>query len=148
MKWSHAIRETTRTEEETAARGAELARALAPGDVVLITGDLGVGKTVFVRGALRELGVAGPITSPTFTVAARYTGDDVQVSHLDLYRLGAFAAEDAALIEDEIGPDRLTFIEWPQIATSWVNERGHVAATVDLAHAGGDERSLVIERGR
>ena len=82
--------------EQTEAAGAELAATLAPGDVVLIEGELGAGKTTFVRGACRELGVTDPVTSPTFTIGQRYAGR-VPVSHLDLYRLAAAgAAGDAA----------------------------------------------------
>src|SRR6185312_2184811 len=72
---------------------AELAAELRPGDVVLLSGDLGSGKTTFVRGAARALGVSGPVTSPTFTIGQRYEGR-VPVSHLDLYRLGGLDAEE------------------------------------------------------
>jgi len=70
----------------TEALGAEVAAGLSPGDVVLVSGELGAGKTTFVRGASRALGVEGPITSPTFTIGRRYRGD-VSVAHVDLYRL-------------------------------------------------------------
>ena len=72
---------------ETESLGAELAGTLRDGDVVLVRGELGAGKTTLVRGAARALGVAGPVTSPTFSIGHRYQGANVTVSHLDLYRL-------------------------------------------------------------
>ncbi|HEU4978920.1 MAG TPA: tRNA (adenosine(37)-N6)-threonylcarbamoyltransferase complex ATPase subunit type 1 TsaE, partial [Solirubrobacteraceae bacterium] len=78
----------TRGPQETEAAAAQLAEMLAPGDVVLVSGDLGAGKTTFVRGAARALGVRSPVRSPTFTIARRYEDGRVPVSHLDLFRLG------------------------------------------------------------
>jgi tRNA threonylcarbamoyladenosine biosynthesis protein TsaE len=129
---------------ETEALAARLAAALEPGDVVLIAGELGAGKTTFVRGACRALGVDGRVTSPTFTIGQRYDGR-VPVSHLDLYRLGDLADEDPALLADYLAPDRVAFVEWPEIAAGFV---GDVAATVSLAHRGGDERELTIALGQ
>jgi tRNA threonylcarbamoyladenosine biosynthesis protein TsaE len=80
--------------EETEALGAELAATLAPGDVVLVEGELGAGKTTFVRGACRALGVTAPVTSPTFTIGQRYTGR-FPISHLDLYRLAPSPSQSA-----------------------------------------------------
>ena len=125
---------------QTEAIAAELARRLAPGDIVLVSGDLGAGKTTFVRGACRALGVRGPVTSPTFTIGRRYDGD-VPVSHLDLYRLGDLADEDPGLLADYLGPDRVAFVEWPQAAGDAL---GPVAARVRLEHRGGDAREVTI----
>ncbi|MCX6387404.1 MAG: tRNA (adenosine(37)-N6)-threonylcarbamoyltransferase complex ATPase subunit type 1 TsaE, partial [Solirubrobacterales bacterium] len=72
---------------ETEALGASFASQLKAGDCVMIEGDLGAGKTVFVRGCLRSLGVTGPVTSPTFTLAKRYDEAQIPASHIDLYRL-------------------------------------------------------------
>ena len=72
---------------ETEKLGAEIAAGLEPGAVVVVSGDLGAGKTTLIRGACRALGVAEPVTSPTFTIGQRYRGDQAWVSHLDLYRL-------------------------------------------------------------
>ncbi len=77
---------------ETESLGAELAGGLRDGDVVLVRGELGSGKTTLVRGAARALGVCGPVTSPTFSIGHRYQGASVTVSHLDLYRLMACSA--------------------------------------------------------
>jgi tRNA threonylcarbamoyladenosine biosynthesis protein TsaE len=132
----------TRSPEQTEALAAQLAAALEPGDVVLIAGELGAGKTTFVRGACRALGVAGRVTSPTFTIGRRYAGR-VPVSHLDLYRLADLGAEDPALLADYLGPDRVAFVEWPEVAQDG-GGLGRVVAHVRLAHRGGDERELTI----
>lgn len=96
----------------TAAAGAALARALPIGAVVYIEGELGAGKTVFVRGAARALGVHEPVTSPTFTVAHLYEGDEGLVAHLDLYRNARLGDEDLADLEPYFDDVRATFIEW------------------------------------
>ncbi|HWF50246.1 MAG TPA: tRNA (adenosine(37)-N6)-threonylcarbamoyltransferase complex ATPase subunit type 1 TsaE [Solirubrobacteraceae bacterium] len=131
--------------EETEALGAELAATLAPGDVVLVEGELGAGKTTFVRGAARALGVTDPVTSPTFTIGQRYTGR-VPISHLDLYRLGgALAGEDPALLADYLGPGTIAFVEWPQGGEEALGALARIAHRVRLAHAGGDRRLVEID---
>jgi tRNA threonylcarbamoyladenosine biosynthesis protein TsaE len=133
--------ETTRP-EETEAAGAELAGRLEPGDVVLVIGELGSGKTTFVRGASRALGVTDPVTSPTFTIGHIYEGGSVEVAHLDLYRLLTLAGEDPGLLDDYLTPQRIGFVEWPQAAAP-VLER--VAARVSIEHLGEDRRGIEIE---
>ena len=86
-------RHETSSSDQTEALAADLAAALPPGDVVLVEGELGAGKTTFVRGACRALGVDAPVTSPTFTIGQRYPGR-VPVAHLDLYRVADLADED------------------------------------------------------
>ena len=130
----------TSSPEETERAGAELAGRLGPGDVVLVSGELGSGKTTFVRGACRALGVDGPVTSPTFTIGHVLDGDR-EVAHLDLYRLGSLAAEDPALLDDYLTPERVAFVEWPA-AGEPAFER--VAARVLLEHLGGDRRRITI----
>src|SRR4051794_20565492 len=98
--------ETTNAPEETEAVGARLAESLRPGDVVVIRGELGAGKTTLIRGACRALGVKGPITSPTFQIGHLYEGR-VEVAHLDLYRIPSLASEDPALLDDYLTPDRI-----------------------------------------
>src|SRR5215208_4449229 len=100
----------TTAASETEAAGAELGRRLAPGDVVLVSGELGSGKTTFIRGACRELGVEGPVTSPTFTIGHVYQGP-AEVAHLDLYRLESL---DRAILDDYVTTDRIAFVEWPE----------------------------------
>lgn len=135
----------TSSATETEALGAELAATLRPGDVVLIEGELGAGKTTFVRGAARALGVTGPVTSPTFTIGQRYPAP-APVSHLDLYRIGTLAGEEPELLADYLGPDSIGFVEWPGGEEGAIAEFAHVAARVRLAHAGGDERTVEVER--
>jgi tRNA threonylcarbamoyladenosine biosynthesis protein TsaE len=138
--------------EETESLGAELAATLSAGDVVLVEGELGAGKTTFVRGACRALGVTDPVTSPTFTIGQRYAGR-VPVSHLDLYRLapapdappGALLGEDPALLADYLGPDTIAFVEWPQAGEGALGAHARIARRVRLAHAGGDRRMVEIE---
>ena len=126
--------------EDTEAAGAELARRLTPGDVVLVSGELGSGKTTFVRGACRALGVRVPVTSPTFTIGHVLPGSP-EVAHLDLYRLGSLAAEDPALLEDYLTPERVAFLEWPAVAEPVL---GRVTARVLLEHGGGDRRRITV----
>jgi tRNA threonylcarbamoyladenosine biosynthesis protein TsaE len=129
---------------ETEAVAAELAQQLRPGDIVLVSGDLGAGKTTFVRGACRALGVVGAVTSPSFTIARRYDAV-VPVSHLDLYRLGALDDEDPALLADELAGDRVAFVEWPEVGSPVGLDPERVVARVRLEHRGGDRRLVVVE---
>jgi tRNA threonylcarbamoyladenosine biosynthesis protein TsaE len=129
---------------ETEALGAELARTLEPGDVVLIEGDLGAGKTTFVRGASRALGVTSVVTSPTFTIGQRYEGR-VAVSHVDLFRVDDLGGEDPDLLEAYLRPDAIAFVEWPQGVEAALAGLGKIVAHVRLEHAGGDRRIVVIE---
>jgi tRNA threonylcarbamoyladenosine biosynthesis protein TsaE len=124
---------------------ARLARELRPGDVVLVAGELGTGKTTFVRGAARALGVLAAVTSPTFTIARRYEDGRVPVSHLDLYRLDAIAGEEPDLLADELGGERIAFVEWPEHGADELGT-ARVAASVRLEHLGGDRRRVTITR--
>jgi tRNA threonylcarbamoyladenosine biosynthesis protein TsaE len=137
-------RHQTSSSEQTEALAAELAARLDPGDVVLVEGELGAGKTTFVRGACQALGVERLVTSPTFTIGQRYPGR-VPVAHLDLYRVADLDEEDPDLLSDYIGPDRVAFVEWPGGALARIAGLGRVAARVLIEHAGGDERTLTIE---
>jgi tRNA threonylcarbamoyladenosine biosynthesis protein TsaE len=126
---------------ETEAAAAELAARLEPGDVVLVAGELGSGKTTFVRGACRALGVEAAVTSPTFTIGQLYPGNP-EVAHLDLHRLATLAGEDPALLDDYLTPERVAFVEWPGVAEPLLER---VAARVRLDHLGGDRRRITIE---
>ena len=141
------IRRQTRSSDETEALGAELAATLRPGDGVSLSGDLGAGKTTFVRGAAHALGVNGPVTSPTFTIGHSYpaSGPIKWVAHLDLYRLGSLDDEDPDLLADYLGPDRVTFIEWPAVAEHELERLGQSTRRVTLSHAGKDSRVVEIE---
>jgi tRNA threonylcarbamoyladenosine biosynthesis protein TsaE len=134
----------TASPAETEALAARLAERLEPGDVVLVSGELGAGKTTFVRGAARALGVQVPVTSPTFTIAHRYEGR-VPVSHLDLFRLDGLDAEEPELLADELAPDRIAFLEWPEHGGPDLGE-ARVAARVRLEHLGAERRRVIIEQ--
>jgi tRNA threonylcarbamoyladenosine biosynthesis protein TsaE len=132
----------TETPLQTESLGAQIAATLSDGDVVLVCGELGSGKTTFVRGAAGALGVSDPITSPTFSIGHRYKGSGVVVSHLDLYRLAGLAAEDPALLSDHLGPGRIAFVEWPESAAE---ELSDASVRVTLRHRGGDRRRIEVQ---
>jgi tRNA threonylcarbamoyladenosine biosynthesis protein TsaE len=127
---------------ETEAVGAKIATRLGPGDVVIVSGELGAGKTTLIRGACRALGVEGPVTSPTFTIGQRYLGR-LPISHLDLYRLGGLEGEDPALLDDYLDADSVAFLEWPALAKPQLAGRRVIAVRLD--HAGGDRRRIEID---
>ena len=129
---------------ETEQLGAELASRLEAGDVVLIEGELGAGKTTFVRGACRALGVTGVVSSPTFTIGQLYPGP-VTVAHVDLYRVADLAAEDPDLLDDYLRPDTIAFVEWPQRGGDLRAEIAGSCTRVRIEHAGPDRRIVEIE---
>src|SRR4051812_23997228 len=135
----HEVKHTQQP-EETEAAGAELAARLAPGDVVLVSGELGSGKTTFVRGACRALGVEGPVQSPTFTIGYVHEGR-VEVAHLDLYRIGSLAEEDPGLLDDYVTPERIAFVEWPRAGEPALER---VATRVAIEHLEGGRRRIEI----
>jgi tRNA threonylcarbamoyladenosine biosynthesis protein TsaE len=116
--------------EETERIAAALARELRPDDVVTVAGDLGTGKTTFIRGACRELGVASPVTSPTYTVGNRYRGA-VDVSHLDLYRFDSLSDAEWGDLEPYF-EDAVVFVEWPEAGAGFLPP---ARAEVRLQHA-------------
>jgi tRNA threonylcarbamoyladenosine biosynthesis protein TsaE len=126
---------------DTEALGASIAAGLRPGDVVVVSGDVGAGKTTLIRGACRALGVEGPVTSPTFTIGQRYRGR-VPVSHLDLYRLSGLEGEEPALLEDYLDAASISFVEWPAVAEPEL--AGRKALEVRLSHAGDDNRRVEV----
>ena len=124
---------------ETERIAAVLAERLVVGDVVGVAGELGAGKTTFVRGACRALGVTTPVTSPTFTIGHRYSGD-VDVSHLDLYRFAGVSGAEWGDLEPYF-EDAIVFVEWPEAGAA-VLPRARL--TVTLEHAGGDTRRIAF----
>jgi tRNA threonylcarbamoyladenosine biosynthesis protein TsaE len=141
------MRLITSSEAETAQAGASVATRLVPGDSVVVSGELGAGKTTLVRGACRELGVAEAVTSPTYTIGQVYAGRlgdgaALEVAHLDLYRLPTLAGEDPALLDDYLTPERIAFVEWPGAALDWIPR---IAARVSIEHLGGDRRVIEVE---
>jgi tRNA threonylcarbamoyladenosine biosynthesis protein TsaE len=126
--------------QETERVAARLAERLSVGDVVTVSGELGSGKTTFVRGACRALGIAGPVTSPTFTVGHRYAGTQ-DVSHLDLYRFAGVSAAEWGDLEPYF-ENAVCFVEWPEAAGDALPP---VRIAVTLGHAGGDRRTITVE---
>jgi tRNA threonylcarbamoyladenosine biosynthesis protein TsaE len=116
--------------EETERVGALLAEELQPGDVVTVSGELGTGKTTFVRGACRGLGVTRAVTSPTYTIGHRYDGR-VPVSHLDLYRFASVSPAEWGDLEPYFD-GAVVFVEWPEAAG---DELPPVRVRVHLEHA-------------
>lgn len=136
--------EATDGPEATEALGERIAAELRPGDVVLVSGDLGAGKTTLIRGACRALGVTEVVASPTFAIGRRYRGR-LAVSHLDLYRLDDLAGEDPGLLDDYLTADAVTFVEWPERAReALLTGPTRIALRVALEHAGGDRREVSL----
>ena len=131
---------TSSSPEETESIAARLAARLDADDVVTVSGELGSGKTTFVRGAARALGVTAPVTSPTYTIGNRYEGR-VPVSHLDLYRFERVSPPEWGDLEPYF-EGAVCFVEWPE-AGAGVLPRARFA--VELRHAGRDRRSIRID---
>jgi tRNA threonylcarbamoyladenosine biosynthesis protein TsaE len=125
---------------ETEAIAARLARELVPGDVVTVSGDLGSGKTTFVRGACRALGVTAPVTSPTYTIGHRYEGDP-DVTHLDLFRFTAVSHAEWSDLEPYF-EHAIAFVEWPEAAGSGLPE---VRVAVRLEHVDAERRRIRLD---
>ena len=134
------MRFSSASSEETEALAGRLARQLAPGDVVTVSGELGAGKTTFVRGACRALGVTAPVTSPTYTIGHRYVGDP-DVSHLDLYRFTAVSPAEWGDLEPYF-EDAIVFVEWPEAAGGGLPAP---RAAVRLVHDGQTTRLIDVE---
>jgi len=132
----------TASEEETVGAGEQLGASLRPGDVVLLTGQLGAGKTAFVRGLARGVGAApDDVSSPTFTLIQEYRGGRATLHHVDLYRLQAAEVADLGL-EELVSGDGIVAIEW---AERW-DERPADAIDVRIEDTGDDRRQIRIER--
>ena len=130
----------TASPQETEALAARLARLLEPGDVVSVSGELGAGKTTFVRGAARALGVTGPISSPTFTIGHRYEATP-PVAHLDLYRLNGLDPSEWGDLEPYFD-GTIAFVEWPEHGEEWLPRP---RAVVTLRHVDESHRSVRID---
>jgi tRNA threonylcarbamoyladenosine biosynthesis protein TsaE len=130
----------TASAAETEAVAAQIAPRLAHGDVVSVSGELGSGKTTFVRGACRALGVVQPVTSPTFTIGHRYRGR-VEVSHIDLYRFHGFSPAEWGDLEPYF-EDAIAFVEWPEAAAG---QLPRARLEVTLGHLDPDHRTLRLD---
>ena len=130
----------SRSEKETSAAGEDLARTLKAGDVVLLYGDLGAGKTAFVRGMARGLG-ADPdeVSSPTFTIVQEYGGSGPTLYHVDLYRLEPDEIDDLGL-DDLVCGKGIVAVEW---ADRWPGRPDDVVE-VELTEVGDSQRSIQV----
>jgi tRNA threonylcarbamoyladenosine biosynthesis protein TsaE len=133
---AYAVTHSAGKTEEMAAR---LAARVQIGDVVTVSGELGSGKTTFVRGACRALGVESPVTSPTFTIGHRYDGR-VDVSHLDLFRFSGLSSAEWGDLEPYFD-NAVVFVEWPEAGAGALPE---ARVGVRLTHAGGDRRAVEV----
>jgi tRNA threonylcarbamoyladenosine biosynthesis protein TsaE len=131
---------TSGSSRDTEAIAARIAAELHAGDVVTVSGDLGSGKTTFVRGACRALGIQLPVTSPTFTVGHRYRGDP-DVSHLDLFRFRGFSPAEWGDLEPYF-ENAICFVEWPEAAAGALPP---VRLAVRLSHVDRDHRTIEFE---
>jgi tRNA threonylcarbamoyladenosine biosynthesis protein TsaE len=131
----------TSSPEETAALASTLAAHLDAGDVVTVAGELGTGKTTFVRGACEALGVREHVTSPTYTIGHRYHGDGVEISHLDLYRFEGVSPAEWGDLEPYFD-GAVAFVEWPEAGEGVLPPPRY---TVRLRHAGGARRVVTID---
>ena len=129
----------TASPAETEALAARLAARLAVGDVVAVSGELGAGKTTFVRGAARALGFPGTVSSPTFTIGHRYEAP-TPVAHLDLYRITGLDAEEWGDLEPYFD-GTVAFVEWPEHGGDWLPV---ARATVTLEHVDESHRRVRI----
>ncbi|HET8528120.1 MAG TPA: tRNA (adenosine(37)-N6)-threonylcarbamoyltransferase complex ATPase subunit type 1 TsaE [Gaiellaceae bacterium] len=130
----------TGSPEETEALAADLAARLRAGDVVTVSGELGTGKTTFVRGACAALGVREHVTSPTYTIGHRYHGERGPVSHLDLYRFEGVSAAEWGDLEPYFD-DAIAFVEWPEAGEGVLPPPRYA---VQLQHAGEGRRTVMI----
>ena len=137
---------TTRSAAETIALGERLARLLRPGMVVALQGDLGSGKTVLTRGLAHGLGIAEPVTSPTFTVVQEYRRPDQSwFFHLDMYRIDSESAALAFGIEEYLfAPHGITVVEWPERIAGLFDETPTTTAIIHLEHLAPGQRRLVL----
>jgi tRNA threonylcarbamoyladenosine biosynthesis protein TsaE len=132
----------TTSPEQTEALAADLAARLRVGDVVTVSGELGTGKTTFVRGACTALGVREHVTSPTYTIGHRYHGAHAAVSHLDLFRFQGVSAAEWGDLEPYFD-DSITFVEWPEAGAGVLPAPRYA---VHLDHAGDGRRRVTIAR--
>ena len=129
-------------EIETRAIGREIAGELSAGAVLLLSGDLGAGKTVFVKGLAEGLGIdSGDVTSPTFTLVHEYRGGRLPLIHVDLYRLNAADLDDIGL-DSDLAMRGVTAIEWAERLTRAIPG----AMQIHIADAGGDQRAITVTR--
>ncbi len=132
----------TKDEEGTLKVASAFARDLKPGSVVALTGELGVGKTVFARGVARAIGVKDNVTSPSFTLINEYQGDFV-LYHMDFYRLNSVKEILDIGVEDYFYSDSICLVEWAEKMNDMFPEN---AIWVIIKHKGNRHREIKIEK--
>ena len=133
---------TTHSAKETRALGAKLAAHLRPGDVVLLRGDLGAGKSEFARGVARGLGVQGPVPSPSFTILNMYDEGRIPLYHFDWYRIHDPDEIGEMGFEEQIGGDGIALIEWSEQAPEYVPDR---ALDISIRAVDENTREITME---
>ena len=134
----------TSSERETEELGARLAEMLKPGAVVAFTGDLGAGKTAFTRGLARGLGIAGWITSPTFTIVNEYEGGRLPLFHFDMYRLGSPDELFDIGWEDYLARRGVCAVEWSENVSDALEED---VISVEIRRGETDSRRVITIEG-
>ena len=130
----------SRSEEQTRDFARSVASALSPGSILLLSGDLGAGKTAFVKGLARALGIdPNDVTSPTFTLVHEYTGGAMPLVHVDLYRLDRAELDEIGLDAD-VAAQGITAIEWPERLVRTPAGAVHVR----ILDRGGDTRLITL----
>ena len=132
------------SEQETEALGEALARSLSPGAVVAFTGDLGAGKTAFVRGMARGLGIQGRVTSPTFTIVNEYEGGRLPLFHFDLYRLGSSEELFDIGWEDFLRRGGICAVEWSENVADALEED---TVYIDIRRGDGPNQRIITVKG-
>jgi tRNA threonylcarbamoyladenosine biosynthesis protein TsaE len=132
---------------ETEALGEKLGHVAARGQVIALSGDLGAGKTQFVRGLARGLGIAGRVHSPTFTLVNEYGGGRLKLFHLDLYRLETAEQIQSAGIEEFLAPEGVSVIEWAERLEEggWKMENGKKSVRVKIEILSETERRIIYD---
>ena len=135
----------TRSQEETEALGAAYGKQLVPGDVSAMYGDLGAGKTAFVRGALRSMGYEGTVSSPTFAIVNEYRGGRLDCALFDVYRIGSEEELYGTGFYDYLDGRNAVFIEWSENIPFAVTDD---MIRITIEHTGAGERRIIIESPR
>jgi tRNA threonylcarbamoyladenosine biosynthesis protein TsaE len=138
---------TTHSADETTTLGRQLSAALKPGNVVLLRGELGAGKTTLVKGIAEGFGAAEAerVTSPTFTLIHEYRGPEVTLYHIDLYRIDTQRELDTLALDDLMDGKNILLIEWGEKFARFVRERD---VEIAIEHGGGDDRAVFFRPER